>query len=202
MPGWDRVLSDDQIRAVAAYARSFAPRSSEITVPLPVPDQAVPSSPQSEGRGRAAFLLLGCWACHGLEARGDGPGTASPLIRPADFTRGDFRSGGTPFDLYRTVLTGMAGVPMPAFGRNLVLTRESASALDELRNKLLPHELKDVEAFIGTLSTSEEWNALADGDQESASNGWRWNLVHYIQAVGGRRSGLLRYLFDDPYLTH
>ncbi|MFQ5685008.1 MAG: hypothetical protein ACE5HC_17285 [Candidatus Binatia bacterium] len=47
-------------------------------------------------------------------------------IRPWDLTKGVYKSGQQPEDLLRTLLTGLAGTPMPSFD---VLTVEEGWAL-------------------------------------------------------------------------
>ncbi|MBI2375695.1 MAG: c-type cytochrome [Deltaproteobacteria bacterium] len=200
MPSWEGILSEGQIREVASYSRSLATTSSIATPPVTIPDAPEADATESAARGRAAFLLVGCWACHGPEGHGDGPATVSPLIRPTDFTTGDFRSGGTPGDLYRTILTGMAGVPMPAFGKNLFLTRESASVAP-VRDLVSTEDLAALTRFVASLPSTEEWDALPEPSRESFSTAMRWDLVQYLGALGSR-GALTRYLFDDPYVTH
>jgi mono/diheme cytochrome c family protein len=72
------------------------------------------------GRGQKIYKEL-CESCHGATGVGDGPsayalrdGTDAP-IRPRDFTTGVLRGGDAPQDIYRRLLTGLDGTPMPSF---------------------------------------------------------------------------------------
>lgn len=95
-------------------------------------------------RGREIYLgeKGKCFQCHGQEGRGDGeqsddlyddwnkpkrgatpeqtkrkaPQYRLPLrrLRPRDFTRGMFRGGDQPIDIYRRVYAGIKGTPMPS----------------------------------------------------------------------------------------
>ena len=92
-----------------------------------------------------------CKQCHGLEGRGDGDQTelydnwnrpkkrATPEqtaklagrfllgiqeLRPRDFTKGIFRGGDRPIDLYWRVYVGIKGTPMPSTGSDGALTPE------------------------------------------------------------------------------
>ena len=40
-------------------------------------------------------------------------------IRPTDFTRGQFKAGATPADVFRTMTVGLDGTPMPSFADSL-----------------------------------------------------------------------------------
>jgi cytochrome c oxidase cbb3-type subunit I/II len=40
-------------------------------------------------------------------------------IRPADFTRGQFKGGSTVRDIFRTMTLGLDGTPMPSFGDSM-----------------------------------------------------------------------------------
>ncbi len=92
-----------------------------------------------------------CKQCHGVEGRGDGEQTelyddwnrpkkgATPEqtaklagrfllgiqeLRPRDFTKGIFRGGDRPIDLYWRVYVGIKGTPMPSTGSDGALTPE------------------------------------------------------------------------------
>ncbi|MBI4229560.1 MAG: cytochrome c [Planctomycetes bacterium] len=88
--------------------------------PVPVV-QPVPSSAEAIARGSELFRGAGnCISCHGPSGRGDGPSVqgmdpdvwGNP-IRPADLTRGDFRGGFRPIDVFRRIHAGVKGTPMP-----------------------------------------------------------------------------------------
>jgi mono/diheme cytochrome c family protein len=85
-----------------------------------------PLSPQPEltaervALGREAFLTKGCSKCHGEDGRGhtkDNIGNDSwgfPT-RAADLTSGMLHGGQEPIDIYRRILNGINGSPMPGF---------------------------------------------------------------------------------------
>jgi cytochrome c oxidase cbb3-type subunit 2 len=109
-------------RAVVAYVKTFSKWFAEeepvsgITIPPPSP----PTDELLE-RGRMLYLEAGCARCHGEEGRGDGP-RADELTddygrptQPTDFRRGLFKTGPEAAGIYRTLVTGLDGTPMPAY---------------------------------------------------------------------------------------
>jgi mono/diheme cytochrome c family protein len=120
MPAWDRILSDQEICAVAAYVRSLAPRT---VAPTPVVlNPPIPSSPESIARGRGAYEKLQCGKCHGVDGRGTGAVTsdfkddAGQPLPAANLTEPwTFHGGATARDIYLRFRTGMTGTPMPSF---------------------------------------------------------------------------------------
>ena len=114
-----------------AWEGAEAPES--VIVP-PVP--RVPDSKESRERGKVMFLKDGkCVNCHGLAGRGNGFQTEDyqkndatgglfekrglhdawgQQIKPRDLTRGIYRGGRRPIDIYRRVSQGIKGTPMPA----------------------------------------------------------------------------------------
>ena len=121
MPGWDRILSDDEIADVVAYIKALSPQFG--TPPRPVTVGAgVPSSPESIARGQQVYDKLQCGKCHGSDGRGTGAVATTfeddwqQPLRAADLTEPwTFHGGATARDIYLRFRTGMAGTPMPSF---------------------------------------------------------------------------------------
>lgn len=85
-----------------------------------------PLTPQPEltaeraAAGREAFLTKGCSKCHGEDGRGHtkdniGRDVWGHSTRAADLTSGMLRGGQEPIDIYRRILNGINGTPMPGF---------------------------------------------------------------------------------------
>ena len=121
MPAWKRLLSPMQRLELAHYLKTFAAEKFANTPPAPA--LTLPAAPAvipaRIARGKVIYERLPCGQCHGLDGRGDGP-IARHLrdawnrpIHPQDFTKGIYKSGDKPEDLLRTILTGLAGTPMP-----------------------------------------------------------------------------------------
>lgn len=91
--------------------------ASELTQPLTPMPQLTPERAQ---KGRAAFLNKGCSKCHGEDGRGHtadniGRDSWGYATRAADLTSGMLHGGQEPIDIYRRILNGINGTPMPGF---------------------------------------------------------------------------------------
>ncbi len=122
MPGWSAVLSGADREAVVRYVRSFSPAFAGAE-PAALDFGGDPGGGQAAiDSGRALYRAIECWKCHGDAGRGDGP-SAPRLeddwdfpIRAANLTEGWlFNGGGGVEDVYRRLLTGLDGTPMPSF---------------------------------------------------------------------------------------
>jgi mono/diheme cytochrome c family protein len=126
MPSF-RFLSDREVWSVISFIKTLSTRWKEEQVP---PAIVVPPTPTftaaGAARGQKLYNDIGCVKCHGATGRGDGK-SANTLrydnempIRPADFSKPkDFKCGDRPYDIFRTLMNGMDGTPMPSFSDNL-----------------------------------------------------------------------------------
>jgi mono/diheme cytochrome c family protein len=116
-------LGDGLIAALVGRIKRFSPRFVD---PSPAPVR-VPEAPALDAdmatRGARVYEELGCAACHGPAGRGNGPAAAALRdttglpIWPADLAHPSwFKGGSSPTDVYRTLVTGMDGTPMPGYG--------------------------------------------------------------------------------------
>jgi len=108
---------------VKSFNRGFWERDDVKTVCLPVPP---PVTIERLARGKQLYADAECFACHGEHGRGDGP--SAPTLKDArgfsitatDLTKRDrFKNGARVDDVYRTLMTGLAGTPMPSYGDSL-----------------------------------------------------------------------------------
>jgi len=128
MPSWGHLPEADRW-ALVQHIRSLAERS--LTVPparAPGADGAaasgliiVPPEPAdaATNRARAEEIFAGaCASCHGATGKGDVPqqlfDAEGHPTRPRDLTAGVFKTDPTPENLYRRIMVGMPGTPMPA----------------------------------------------------------------------------------------
>lgn len=109
--------------AVVQYLKAFSPRfATEAPAPAVGVPPALPKNAALVEQGRHLYRELGCIACHGDRARGDGPSAAGLKdywgwpIWPSDLTWRPLKRGSGPEDVYLTIATGLSGTPMPYSG--------------------------------------------------------------------------------------
>jgi mono/diheme cytochrome c family protein len=153
MPSWRPLLRQDRADLVA-YIKTFSSAFQEEKPgePVAIPVEP-PNSAESIQRGAALFQSMNCWQCHGKDGRGHGPSAASLTdnqgqpIAPFDFTSGrEFKCGDTDRDMFRDLVTGLDGTPMPSF----------AAAMT-------PDQRWDVVHYIRTLSENKREITKTDG---------------------------------------
>lgn len=127
MPSWGQ-LSERERWGLVHYVKSLAEKPIVIkpsTAPASENDRGtgviiVPPEPpyDAAAQARAKELYVdACASCHGPTGRGDGTQAqrdeAGFPIRPRDLTMGVFKGSPEPEDLYRTIIAGLPGTPMP-----------------------------------------------------------------------------------------
>jgi cytochrome c oxidase cbb3-type subunit I/II len=126
MPSWAPLLRQERVDLVAyikTFSSSFQEEKPAAAVEIP-PEP--PSSAESVQRGGDLFQSMNCWSCHGKDGRGHGPSAATltdskgyPIV-PFDFTSGSvFKCGNSDRDMFRDLVTGLDGTPMPSFSAAL-----------------------------------------------------------------------------------
>ena len=122
MPSWIGLTRQERVDLLA-YVKSFSPRFKEEKpgTPVTIPPET-PNTTQSVERGNELFQKMNCWSCHGKQGRGNGPSAIGLTdskgnpITPYDFSGASkFKCGETDQDLFRVLMTGLDGTPMPSF---------------------------------------------------------------------------------------
>lgn len=143
-------LSDREVRTVIEYVKSFSPRWRSVTNytrPLAIPRQPDWfSSPivrnTKAGRGRELFQTA-CAPCHGTDGTGH-DAVAKGLedswgqpVTPTDLRQAGLRSGRGLEVVYRVLMTGIEGTPMPSFADAFTEDQrwELVAFIGELRNQ-------------------------------------------------------------------
>lgn len=122
-------LSEKERWAVIVYIQSFNPRfTEEKRTPLNLPDPPFPSSDASIENGRQLYMKYSCDSCHGDNGYGDGPESLKGNLRDNRglsisagnlSDRASMKNGAAPRDIYRSLMTGLDGTPMPSFADSL-----------------------------------------------------------------------------------
>jgi len=150
MPSW-RPLTKQERADLVAFVKTFSTRFQEEAPVAPLSIPAEPAtSPESVQRGAQLFEDMNCWSCHGKEGRGNGPSAHTltdskgyPIL-PADLTSGmHFKCGDSGQAVFRDLVTGLDGTPMPSF-----------------TDSLKPDQVWDVVHFIESLQASTKEHGL------------------------------------------
>ncbi len=127
MPSWGH-LPVEQRWALVYYVKSLSEKPLTVRAPKqPAADGSggegivrVPLAPPYNEAARARALELykdACASCHGATAKGDGAqeqvDTEGYPTRPRDLTLGVFKGNPDPASLYRRIVAGIPGTPMP-----------------------------------------------------------------------------------------
>ncbi len=124
MPSFSFLAERDRW-ALIAYIKSFSDRwvdEEDFQEPPLVIPKPPPRSKEMVAKGELIYQKMKCAECHGDTGIGDGP-SADELtddndlpITPRDFSNpGEFVGPNDPAGIYRTIMTGLDGTPMPTF---------------------------------------------------------------------------------------
>jgi cytochrome c oxidase cbb3-type subunit I/II len=132
MPAWHELQIIDRLAVIQYIKYELAVDRSDPAKPYAYFKEEPPGPPLYIGRPPVASEQMltrakdvwqnaKCWECHGRTGKGDGekaPGLKDDLgfpSPPADLTAGQFKSGPTVEDIFRTMTTGLSGTPMPSY---------------------------------------------------------------------------------------
>jgi mono/diheme cytochrome c family protein len=203
MPGFGSLFSDREISQLIGFIYSLRPDADEtLAPPDPMALPAVePPEPATIEEGRALYLLLGCWRCHGVNGAGRGPSAATLTdenerpIHSTDLRYDPFKGGREAEAVVRTLLTGLNGTPMPAYGEALLVTREDAGDRppDE---ELTPADRELLDEFVEASPTRATLEAMAEEARLALRDRYLGALAHYVLSLS-RRRGAAYWLFRE-----
>ena len=131
MPGWGQFLKPEQVTDVSLYLVAFSERFTAAIKDKAEPKMLeVPASPKEldtlVARGEKVWRKMKCASCHGKGGQGNGPSAPGlkddwgQAIKATDLTyKWSFRNGFRPEDIYRTMIGGLNGTPMPSYAEAL-----------------------------------------------------------------------------------
>jgi len=164
MPAWGEFLGQDEIVAVVNFVKTLVQdrdfndiEDEEVNImdfgtnPWGTKGPYHLGVPQADiDAGKEIFIKNKCFECHGGEGRGDGNPTMKddwgfPIVA-ADWTqcwnfRGSRRNAYDPFNVVRTISTGLNGTPMPNFREQI--TVEDRWKVAAFVNSLCPRKKID-----------------------------------------------------------
>ncbi len=223
MPSWSGILSQDEIEAVVQFVKSlvqdrdFSDEDEEVYVqdfgsnPWGTSEPYHLGVPQADiDAGKEIMLKNKCFECHGGEGRGDGNPTmkddwgfeivASDWQQCWNF-RGSRRNHFDPFNIVRTISTGMNGTPMPNFKDKITVEDRWKLAafvnslcprkkIDRLTNKPINDFLIKSKRQVGAVSTDFNdpvWQAPDDDNRiKSRASDYEGNQYWHFVAVAGQ----------------
>ncbi len=122
MPGWDDVLSEQEMWDLVLYIKTFSGLEEEELGASMAFSAPIESSPESIEIGKKLFLEGDrCSECHGLEGKGDAvkglKDDSGFRTWPRNLTKPwTFRASNEPKDIFARISNGIPGTQMPAFG--------------------------------------------------------------------------------------
>jgi mono/diheme cytochrome c family protein len=181
--------------------------------PLEVPADLAAPSPEAIARGQARYPGL-CAACHGKTGKGDGTqdqrdDNGMP-IQPRDFTRGIFKGGRDPRQLYARIMIGIPGGPMPGSSLglvpadagdliNFILSLSNPASQEKVEHRRTRLLARRSSASLGEAISQEAWNA-AESVHLVVSPLWWRNYAEpdlHVQALHDGQTLVLRLTWQD-----
>ena len=187
----EKTLSETDRRAVVQYIKSLTPRfASEPPPPCIRMTAPLPFSEASISEGKQMYRIMSCWNCHGKTGKGDGPAAASLKddwgnpIRAYNFTvMKRFKCGLEDVDIYRTMLTGMNGSPMPSYAAAFLFGRDSVGEMNSLRTAFSAAELSELQDYLARQPDAASIKAMSPPVRDSLLDKRAWALVHYLKSI-------------------
>ena len=203
MPAFGEVLSAREIADLTAYVIPLAPEAMEPG--SPVEAVAIPAVPEPSAASiaevRSLYRIMECWSCHGLDGSGHGQSAEGLVnevgdpILPTDFRYAPLKGGREPEAVVRTLLTGLNGTPMPAYGDAMLLAREDVENLSAYEGRLPKAAIDEMGAFIRGIPSGADIAAMDEAGKIALRDRRLAALAHYVLSL--RRRGLGPWLFRE-----
>ncbi len=203
MPGYGRLLTDKDRYDVVAYIKTFSDDfnrfgpGTPITIP---PEPAI--TPQSIAEGKSLYMIMECWACHGVKGKGDGK-SAKDLeddwgyrSKPFDFTVGNYKGGNDNRSIYKTFITGVNGTPMPSYEDAFLFGRESIGDYSTFREAYPESDIAGLRNYLESQPTESELASMSEEERQRLVTRREWALVHFVKSLS-RKKGLFYTLFVE-----
>ncbi len=207
MPAWNRTLTEQERVDVVAYIKGFSESFKD-----PIPDTVeIPEPPASSsafvGEGRKVFMTMECWACHGVQGKGDGKAAKTLMdswghsIRPANFTECRYKGGNDAKSIYRTINTGLNGTPMSGFADAFLFGGDKVLDTANYKGSFSSKEVDELLAYLKSQPAQAAIEGMPEDKKTELAQHRKWALVLYIRSLIQKPS-VFRWLFtEDMELT-
>ncbi|MFQ5641360.1 MAG: c-type cytochrome [bacterium] len=208
MPAWKDLLTEQERRDVVAYIKTFSKKFDRYGQGDPIEIGDPPEeTPESLVEGLSLYMLMECWACHGVKGKGDGKSAKTLVddwghrIKPFNFTLGKFKGGDDLQSVYRTFSTGLNGTPMPAYAEAFLFGGDSIDDLSLYKESFSAMEVAVLKTYLNIQPTEEQLGNMTEKEQEELVDRRRWSLVHYVKSLS-KKPGMFRRIFgSDTEIT-
>ena len=230
MPAW-HMLPEKERQAVVQYIKyELAVDRSDPEDPYVIFEEEEPEEPVYIARapepdedmiaeGQEIWQQAKCWECHGETGKGDGSKSAGLKddnkfsIWPADLTTGQFKSGPSVRDMFRTISNGLSGSPMPSYSDSFdederwalaYYVMSLSSFTDPLSHEPLLIDDADREALKRSRTSSQTVRRRLQAGEGCCSHQfalWRQRLGEAARH-GGHRRCQCRWLGHSGWLDH
>ena len=193
MPTWEEISGRERA-AVIQYIKVFSERWQKEPVGPPI--VILPETPVTQasvGNGKTIFHGKAiCFMCHGAEGKGDGILAAGlkdvwgRSDRPANFTlpageHGGVKLGHDGEHIFKTIMTGVGGTPMPPF-----------------QGQLKPEEVWDVVHYVQSLRVEAHVAELTASGLKKGDEGEARSRIWASLSGAARRGQLDKQLVQGP----
>ena len=163
MPPWERVLTEEQRRAVLAYVfQTFVKEPRPELKAHKVPEQnPIAFNTNSVHRGEQIFLQR-CTGCHGRKADGKGPNSLDISPRPRNLRNSFFVNSVPDKRLFDSILYGVQGTAMPSW-IDYGLTQNDVGDLVNFIRSMNPQKVSPPSEKAPTLTSQVKQEVLCQG---------------------------------------
>jgi len=201
MPGFGELFSEEQLDDLTHFLGGLHGAAVPEGLVLPA---VGPVTEEGVREGRAVYVLMGCWSCHGTDGAGRGPAARgltdekSRPIRATNLRHDPMKGGRDPASVVRTLLTGLNGTPMPAYGEAMLFAREEVQDLATLEGVLHPEEIASITEYARSTPSRAELEALGVAERDLLRDRRLAALAHYVLSLDRRSRTGFRLFGQEP----
>jgi mono/diheme cytochrome c family protein len=209
MSGFEDLFSAGEISDLVAFVYSLQPATAAMEQPpeaVPIPG-LLPEDPSRYPEGRAMYLLMGCWKCHGMNGSGRGPSArdlkddADRPIRSTDFRYDPLKGGRDAEAIVRSLLTGLNGAPTPAYEDSAILVPGDFVLEDPgLETRLTPLDRDSLEVFRRRAPSSQQLEEMDEEARKKLRDRRLYDLAYYVLSMDRRKAFGYRAFRQRPEL--